>query len=123
MGSEPSEAEKVESEVSEETPSETVTFTEDMVVCQICCKYALSAVICLNEKCSKLFCRSCYLSTKQTLENRCPFCRVAPFECKDSPYAKLINKMELFCQECQHPYTLEEELNHYKKDCGYFQKV
>lgn len=83
------------------TSEEIFELSEENVSCQICCKYALNAVICLNQKCQKLFCLACVNSTKNSLEDKCPFCRSEPFDTRQSPFAKAINNMDLICALCK----------------------
>lgn len=90
----------------------------DDLNCSICFRIAKQAVECQQSKCSKLFCKACYLHIvkDQDKQLKCPFCRQPDFPVRDSPLRDKINNYPLKCKHCRETWKLSA-LDKHQKEC------
>jgi hypothetical protein len=88
------------------------------LTCSICCCININAKECLNKKCQKLICETCYLSFKNRKIANCPFCRLDfNYTKADQKLLDIIATLKLYCEHntCKEKISIDDFENHNKK--------
>jgi hypothetical protein len=81
------------------------------LICSICCCLNVDARECLNKKCQKLICQSCYVGFEERKVVSCPFCRLTfNYTKAEQKLLDIINTLKLYCEHntCKEKYTISE---------------
>jgi hypothetical protein len=87
------------------------------LICSICCCVNIKARECLNKKCQKLICETCYLGFIKRNVTTCPFCRLSfDYTKADQKLLDIVNTLKLYCEHntCKEKYTINEYINLHK---------